>query len=500
MRNTTVGLFVVIVLAGASFAQGGLIHRYLMDDGSGTAVADSAGANNGTVKSGGGWTTGLFGGAVDTTASGFVSFPSTGIPTTQGTFVQWAKIAVVSGNWTNPLTTHFIDLDYQPYPMRHEIGGSTPTQYAYVYGIPNGSGNGGAAYLATTTVVKDNTWHQWATTYDSGTGRATLYVDGVRLASTSSFNPAGVVVNPTWLVGARYESGGSRAPGVYDNTAVYDNALTAFEVHQLYHVSVDGVTLGNGPALPAGPGLRHLYTFGPASHPTPHVELDSKSGYDGLVNGGTWTVDNPPQNEGGWHKSTNSDYVQLPIQANVQEGTFEGWFKTDSSTGDWQNPFTTSIRAISEPQWYDAMRVEVVPTQNRTDVYDIPGGGTLQVNGLNLVDDQWHYLALTYKDGQPVKLYIDGVLEGQSSGNYNASLAYDRGYTVLGSRDVGGVEGWRGSVGTFGYHNLALHDGAIWRHFQTGNFAYIPEPTSSLLLILGGIGVACAGRRRRRRA
>ena len=178
-RAVSVVLAAVVALWAAD-ASAGIIHRYLMDDAVGATVADSVGTSAGTVKSGGGWTTGKFGDAWDGTASGFISLPNTGISISEGTFVQWAKVSTAAGNWSNPLTSHFIDFDYQPYPLRHEIGGSTPCQLAYVYGIPNGQGNGGAAYLATTTVVKDDAWHQWVTTYSTSTGRTTLYIDGLQ--------------------------------------------------------------------------------------------------------------------------------------------------------------------------------------------------------------------------------------------------------------------------------------------------------------------------------
>ena len=57
----------------------------------------------------------------------------------------------------------------------------------------------------------------------------------------------------------------------------------------------------------------------------------------------------------------------------------------------------------------------------------------------------FHLSAANDTTRRPAQLYIDGVLEGQSPGNYNASLAYDRGYTMLGSRDIGGAEGWPSS-------------------------------------------------------
>lgn len=498
MRRAILCQVLALGLVGlAAPAQAGLVHRYLMDDGSGTTVTDSAGANHGTVVNFGGgtgsWTTGLFGGAWDGNTSGYISIPSTGVPVTQGSFVQWFKMSSTAGDWSNTLTTQIVDPDYTPHPMRHEVN---TAGVGTIWGIPNGAS--GYNSITSGVTVRNEAWHFWVTTFNQATNSLVSYIDGVRVGNTS-YNTAGAVINPTWLIGARYEGGGGRCAAVYDNAAVYDHALTPFEVHYLYHVAVDGVTLGNGPPLPDHLTLRHLYTFGPGSHPQPNVVLDSAAGYDGLVSGGTWVSDAPPRGQGGWQKTAAAGYAQLPIQANVLEGTFEGWFKTDPATPDWANPFTTSIRDINEAHSYDAMRVEVVPGTTygpRVNVYDIPGVGSFQVNGLQLADGEWHYLALTYKDGQPVRLYVDGLLAGASTANYRASLAYDRGYTMLGARDVGGVETWRGTVGSFAYHGMALPDSIILMHYQTGNLAAIPEPASVVLLLAGGLGLTALGWRR----
>ncbi len=502
MRRTTIcTIWAVTVLILGPGARAGLVHRYLMEDGEGATVSDSVATNHGTIiNSGGGtgsWTTGLFGAAWDGTNSGFISFPSTGLPTNQGTFIQWVKIDLTAGNWSNPLAFHLEDPDYLS-PMRHEI---TSAGYAYLYGVPNGASGNGSATLSTNVVIRDGVWHQWITTYDQAANSTVLYLDGVRVGSTV-FNPAGVTVNPTWRLNARLETGASRSRAVYDNTAVYDHVLTPFEMHYLRHVVVDGVTLNNGPPLPDHPTLRHLYAFGQASHPQPNVALDSAAGYHGLVSGGAWVADSPPRGEGGWQKSAAASYVQLPIQANVPAGTFEGWFKTDPSTPDWANPFTTSIRDINEGSSYNAMRVELVPGTTygpQVSVYGIPGVGSFHVPGLQLADNEWYYLALTYEDGQPVKLYVDGLLAGESTASYDAAMAYDRGFTMLGSRDVGAGESWRGIVGSFAYHAAALPEEVILVHFQTGNLAYIPEPISPLLLLTGGLALALLRRTRPRR-
>ena len=75
--------------------------------GGGTPIVDSQGSNDGTLNVGGTWTAaGQFGGAWDLTSTGWMNFPSTGIPTSQGAFVQWVRTPTNAGSWSNPLGFH----------------------------------------------------------------------------------------------------------------------------------------------------------------------------------------------------------------------------------------------------------------------------------------------------------------------------------------------------------------------------------------------------------
>jgi len=109
-------------------------------------------------------------------------------------------------------------------------------------------------------------------------------------------------------------------------------------------------------------------------------------------------------------------------------------------------------------------------------------------------------LALRYQDGEPVQLYIDGSLAGQSPGNYDPLLAYDRGFTMLGSRTASGATGWRGTVGTLAYFNVALSADTLRRHYQGGIPLVAPEPATLAVWSLLGTLAALAASRRRRRA
>jgi len=349
LRRFTMTLILAAVVAfPATRASGNLIHRYLMDDGSGTNVADSIGTNHGTAsaKDGGtgGWTTGKFGGAFSSLTNGYVLIPSTGIPSAQGSFVQWINLPTSAVNWSNPLTTHIQDPDDARW-MRHEVHSSGD---ARVYNIPNGGP--GITSMGSTGRIRNNSWHQVVTTYDASANQSYLYVDGIERGS-NVYNTTGVVTTSTWKL-AWQGNAYNRCAGVYDNTAVYDNALSADEVNDLYYLATDGVTLSTVPNLGV---LRHLYDMDQTNG-----AADQRDGYDGTVTGGSWVVDNPPQNVGGWQKTgTGNQHINIPMRVNLVEGTYEGWFKTGTSVGNWQNPLSSSIRDVDEAGANDSMRLEV---------------------------------------------------------------------------------------------------------------------------------------------
>ena len=90
---------------------------------------------------------------------------------------------------------------------------------------------------------------------------------------------------------------------------------------------------------------------------------------------------------------------------------------------------------------------------------------------------------------------MDGVLLAESSGNY-AAAAYDRGFTLIGGRDIGGPLGWYGTAGTFAYYASALTPDAIRHHYVHGISSVIPEPAPLGLLLAGVGGAAWRGRHR----
>ena len=210
-----------------------LIAHWKLDEGSGTVVNDSAGANNGTVY-GAAWTDGKISGAMsfdgvddyiegssspfdfaDTTFTASAWFKTTG---TQGMIVTEGGCY---GGWA--LRTGNISV--------------TETGLLMVMLKESGSLN---AYLAkTATSYNNDTWYHVAAVITTNTSNpagnhADIYVDGLIVPTTElkpySYAPA----TPNWRIGARYDVSPVYFNGKIDDVRIYTRALSAQEIQDLY--------------------------------------------------------------------------------------------------------------------------------------------------------------------------------------------------------------------------------------------------------------------------
>ena len=121
-------------------------------------------------------------------------------------------------------------------------------------------------------------------------------------------------------------------------------------------------------------------------------------------------------------------------------------------------------------------------------------GGLGIVPGSSVGDGQWHMLTVTYSTTDGTKYYVDGVLEA-SNPAYTGTMALQSGDVFFGARaDLNSARVFGGD-GTDQDDGL-LDDAAIWsftltdaqvdRVYRLGAGSVIPEPTSLVLLGLGG--------------
>jgi hypothetical protein len=220
-------VFVVLALCGSTLVADineGLISHWRFDEGSGTIAYDSAGTNDGTIY-GATWITGQIDSALSFDGvDDYVEVddnPSLDI-TDEITVEAWVKrtpnehLVVASKRLlaNNSGYSCVVDPD-------GSLGGTVFEQFDH---------------RSTTTIPMDMFNHV-AWTYDKNAGVSRLYINGI--LDSTFFSTASISTNDQPLQIARVESFSSGVvfgSGIIDEVRIYDRALTAEEIEQLYQV------------------------------------------------------------------------------------------------------------------------------------------------------------------------------------------------------------------------------------------------------------------------
>jgi chitodextrinase len=223
---------------------GGLVCDWAMDDGTGTTAADSSGSGNpGTLVNGPAWTTGKINGALSFNGiNNYVSTPGINLSGTRAVSVcLWVNrtYSKTGGHALFESTANFNNstTGFGVFPDDT----STCSGGGMLVGLQGNAGYNLKCFAQPSSGV----WHHLAVVLDKSQNAANevnVYVDGVlqtaQAQAYSSANTNNFGTNPLYLM-AR---GGSQefSAGVIDDFRVYNRALSASEIQQLY-------TLGTAP-------------------------------------------------------------------------------------------------------------------------------------------------------------------------------------------------------------------------------------------------------------
>jgi hypothetical protein len=100
----------------------------------------------------------------------------------------------------------------------------------------------------------------------------------------------------------------------------------------------------------------------------------------------------------------------------------------------------------------------------------------------NLWDGNWHHVA-GVKDGNQLKIYVDGVLENTVSATYTAGFASSNAGISIGWRNISSDPSYfKGSIDEVAIHNSALSAASITQHYNNGlqNKAYCQTVASNI--------------------
>ena len=220
--------------------------QWLIEEGTGSTVADSTGTNDGTI-SGATWST-------DVPSFNQISLDFDGVDDrmeivgsqSAGTYdflhnsktftvMGWYKLddytvsnsmALVGTNYTSSLIGFNFWLDTR--------NGGTGQNHALRCNIDDGT-NSTSVYQE--GVISDNDWHHYAVTGDGTTLK--LYIDGSVQSSTASL-PAATSSSAAYnlRVGHRAGIAGAPFPGLIDEVAIFSSALSAAQISAIYNIGL----------------------------------------------------------------------------------------------------------------------------------------------------------------------------------------------------------------------------------------------------------------------
>jgi PKD repeat protein len=244
---------IIMLFVGASFLQqtnttvkadltDGLVGYWNFDEGSGNILHDSSGnGNDGTVHGNPVWTTGKFGNAIN--FDGIDDWVDCGndaslSPLTAITLAAWYKPTIswsgggpdpiidkpINSNDWNELYQYHLSVcgDLYPGPIANHLGISLYIDIDGSYKLIKSPEN----------MVSFNQWSFIVATYDGTTMK--MYIDNELI---SSIPVSGTMTNYNQnLRIAKYKGGSEEIflPGVIDEIRIYNRALTADEIHELY--------------------------------------------------------------------------------------------------------------------------------------------------------------------------------------------------------------------------------------------------------------------------
>jgi hypothetical protein len=185
------------------------------------------------------------------------------------------------------------------------------------------------------------------------------------------------------------------------------------------------------------------YTFGTVTGGTVVDSSGNGTAANGTIVGGVTQVAGPDNGEAlAFDGSTGYINLGNPSKLNLEgQFTIGAWIKPTAVSGN-SDIFDQGFDGLDEPIFFNLTSSTTVNfgTVRYDGSFDsVYATGT---SSTSLTNGQWHYVAGVY-DGQDFKVYIDGVLAGETADPYGVTYGYQP--TNIG-RDADGAENFDGDI------------------------------------------------------
>lgn len=415
--------------------------HWKMDEGVGGTTADAtANAYGGTLKNGLAWTTGQMGSGLS--FDGVDDYVDLGSSLSMARNVNATTVTA----WIKPGSTIPAGSYRELISLSVNSAGG-PTNTSRVALSLKGDGSAGGLYLGSRSTdteaqkiltvdsnLQTNQWYHVAGVIDFTSGSLTLYLNGLRVAtSTVAFSQTHTpnTLSTNAALGAQDTGNSNYFHGEMDDVRIYNRPLCACDIQ----------------ALVGQNALRAHYKFEEATGAT--AADSSGNGVTGtLINGPTWAtgqIGSALQFDG------TNDYVNLgtnlSMLQNVPAATVAGWVKMSSLPASGAYRELVSI-SVGNPTPTNTSRValSLVGDGAAADVF-VGGRSTDEEAQKNLTADAnltagtWYHVAATIDfQNNSIKIYKNGSLSASAMVAFSSPLTADTASAcaALGSQDMGG--------------------------------------------------------------
>lgn len=377
----------------------GLAGYWKLDDGSGTSATDaSTNGSTGTLTNGPTWTTGQIGGAV--------SFDGTDDYITEaGSSLYKFTSSFAFGGWFQPLADN---------DSREIAGFDSGSSDRYDLNIDNAGVEsfgcrvrltGGLLTATFTTTVVTGSWYNLYCSYDDSLKVVTLYVNGVKSATSSTGSGTltdGGTGLQKFLVGRSTVASPQYWLSTIDEVRIYNRSLYPEEVAKLYKM-----TAPDNPDT----GLKGYWSFnGPDVSGTTAYDRSGAGNNGTLTNGPTVTAGKIGQalsfNGTSQYVLKTSSSASLNITGNM---TMSVWVYPKNVSGGEQTIF---MRSTGSDTGQYSLNLQGSSGGKFAGYFWGINPYPLIVSSFVPSNNTWYQVSLVFTAGSNVKLYVNGVLDG----------------------------------------------------------------------------------------
>jgi subtilase family serine protease len=295
-------------------------------------------------------------------------------------------------------------------------------------------------------IVADGNWHHVAATRLRSTGEIKLYIDGLQVASATGGTQS--LTAPPRLMLGRLQIDGNPFQGKLDEVAIYGRVLSPAEITAIYGAGAAGKCTIPPACAPALPNMVAWWRAEGNAN-------DALGAHSGTLQGGATFA--PGKVGQAFDLTGDDDYVDLG-----------NWFTLpEYSIAMWVNPGVTQLPFADIIDNNHQTGINWVLQQDGPNPNSYVFGDNAAV-AFNLTANTWQFFTAT-RTNNTLRVYLNGVLQGEQSGLSPVTYNGQQFFRIGRFGDPAFNRNWNGLVDELDVYNRALAEAEIQSLYNAGS-------------------------------